>query len=248
MLSSFTNIKLVLEYDGTAYHGFQYQLQRRTIQGELESALGRLTQEPARVIGAGRTDAGVHAAGQVVNFKTRSRLSAEELKRALNALLPPDIAVREASAVPEDFHARYSAKSRAYRYTILNRESRSALLHRWAYHVEAPLNVGAMDAACQKLVGRHDLACFGGAQAPGKGTVRRVYRAGCRREGDKVLVDLEADAFLPHMVRNIVGTLIWVGRGKIDLARIEAILASRDRRQAGPAAPPQGLCLMKVSY
>ncbi len=242
------SIMLVLEYDGTRYAGFQRQSNAITVQAELESAIHRLTGEDVRVTAAGRTDAGVHAVGQVVGFTTRSRLSIVDMQRALNALLPLDIAVRDMRLVDADFHARFSAVRRTYRYTVLNTPVRSPLLRRTTCHVSAPLNVAAMHEAAQALVGQHDFAAFGGPMRRGGSTVRTVYRVTCRREGDLVLVEIEANAYLSRMVRHIVGTLLAVGRGALSTADVAAILAAKDRRRAPNAAPAQGLCLVDIGY
>jgi tRNA pseudouridine38-40 synthase len=242
------NILLVLEYDGSRYAGFQWQPNAPTVQAELETAIERLSGEQVRVTGAGRTDAGVHARGQVVSFATGSRLPANEIQRALNALLPPDIAVLEAREVAPDVHPRFSAVRRAYRYTILNTAVRSPLLRATSYHVGVLLNVDAMNEAAQALVGRHDFAAFGGPMRKGGSTVRTVYSIVCRREGDMVIVDIEANAYLSRMVRHIVGTLLAVGRGALPVVAVAEILESRDRNQAQAAAPAQGLCLMDIGY
>ena len=243
------NVMLVLEYDGTRYHGFQIQAMGvPTVQGELERALRQVTGLATRVAGAGRTDRGVHAAGQVTSFRTRSTLPAGVLQRALNAVLPSDVAVLAAVDVPPEFHARFSARSREYRYTILNRPVRSPLERYFTCHVATPLDVEAMAEAAQELVGEHDFASFAGAGEEEMSTLRRVLVADCHREDAKVFVDMVADAFLPHMVRNIVGTLLRVGMGRLSLAGFREILVARQRSQAGPTAPAHGLCLMRVNY
>lgn len=242
------NVRLTVAYDGTAYYGFQFQAGQPTIQAALEQAIRQVTQESSRVIGAGRTDTGVHAVGQVVNFRTTSALPLDELQRALNAVLPDDIAVSDIAAVPDDFHARFSARSREYRYTILNRPVADPLVRHIVYHFARPLDVALMDTACQHLVGRYDFASFGG-KTWARGTTRRtVYQASCRREGDYVMVNITADAFLAGMVRSIVGTLLPVGTGKLTPDDFWAILLAGDRRRAGAAAPARGLCLMRVNY
>lgn len=235
----------ILEYDGTDFEGFQIQKHGRTVQGELERALRRITGEKIRVIGGGRTDAGVHAAGQGAHFDTAWQRSLAELQRALNAVLPGDIAVRSLVEVGKDFSARYSAKSRAYRYTILNQAIRSPLACRYALLVPEPLDADAMDAAARCLLGKHDFGAFG-SPPRGENTVREMYRAEVKREGTWVRIDLEANAFLYRMVRRIVGTLLGVGKGVLSVAEFREVLAKQ--RRAGQAVPPQGLCLVAVRY
>ncbi|MFQ6057753.1 MAG: tRNA pseudouridine(38-40) synthase TruA [Anaerolineae bacterium] len=242
------NVKAVVEYDGTAYHGFQVQPGRRTIQGELERALASVTQEEIRVVGAGRTDAGVHALGQVISFTTGWDRPLAELQRALNAVLPRDIAVREIAEAPPGFHARYSAVSRQYRYTVLNRPVRSPLAERFAYHFATSLAVEPMAEACSHLVGRHDFASFGRAMREDGSTERTVHRAQCWREDDHVYVDIVADAFLRRMVRRIVGGLLEVGTGRLSSDEFREILLARDPSLIKTTAPPRGLCLIRVNY
>ena len=237
----------VVEYDGTDYLGFQLQAQGPTVQEEIERALAAITQKETRIIAAGRTDTGVHAQGQVIAFSTAWRHPVEELQRALNAVLPEDIAVRELRPVAEDFHPRFDAVSREYRYTILNQPLRSPLARRFAYHFPRPLDVVAMNEAAGILMGTHDFASFG--QAPqGDNTVRTVYRAQWISEEPFVYFDVVANAFLYRMVRSLVGTLLLVGTGELSSAGFEEILRSADRDKAGQAVPAHGLCLMKVNY
>jgi len=255
------NINLVLEYDGTDFVGSQLQIKGRTVQGELETAVARLTGLPteqrAKVALAGRTDTGVHAAGQVANFKTESSHSLDTFRKGLNAILPFDVAILAVDEVDEEWHARFSAKEREYCYTIFNRGSRSALNRRFAHWVGDTLDLGQMQEAAKVLVGQHDFASFAGAgwgvQSPDDevkpGTIREMFRVECCRiDQEKIEIWLAANAFLPHMVRNIVGTLLQVGTGKISLSDFEAILAAADRRKAGPTAPACGLCLVSVKY
>ncbi len=237
----------VVEYDGTDYLGFQVQAQGATIQGEMERALAAVAQEEVRVVGAGRTDAGVHAQGQVIAFSTAWRHPVEELQRALNAVLPKDIAVRELRPVARGFHPRFDAVSREYRYTIFNQPLRSPLTRRFAYHFPQPLDVAAMNEAAGSLVGSHDFASFGRAPQ-GDNTVREVYRAQWTSEEPVVYFDIVADAFLYRMVRSLVGTLLLVGTGELSSAGFEEILQSADRSKAGQAAPAHGLCLIRVNY
>jgi tRNA pseudouridine38-40 synthase len=246
------NIALRIEYDGTDFVGSQWQNNGRSVQGELEGAWEQLTQEQRRVNLAGRTDAGVHARGQVASVRTETRHDLATLERGLNAILPEDVAVLEAWEVERDFHARHSAIRRDYRYLIDNRRVASPLLRRHAVHVPQPLNVVAMNKALTALLGTHDFAAFAGGGAPEGSTVRTCYAVGCAPDemlGQPLIaVDLAANAFLRHMVRNIVGTLLRVGEGKIDPLGFAETLASRDRRRAGRTAPAHGLYLMSVSY
>lgn len=239
-------LRLVVEYDGTAYHGFQWQPQVPTVQGVLEDALARVTGQRVRVVGAGRTDAGVHALGQVVSCELTWTRDVAALARALNGVLPADVAVLEAAWAAPGFHARFSARSRVYRYVILNRAAPSPLRRRYTYHVREPLWVEGMDAAVRQLVGRRDLAVFTGPRE--RTTVRDVLRARCWREGDTVLVEVEANAFLPHMMRHLVGALIQVGRGRLAVDELGRKVATGDRQGLGPAVPPAGLYLVQVTY
>ena len=237
----------VIEYDGTDYLGFQLQARGATVQGEIERALAAVTQEQIRIIGAGRTDAGVHARGQVIAFSTAWRHPVEELQRALNAVLPEDIGVCQLRPVAEDFHPRFDAVSRDYRYTIFNQPLRSPLARRFAYHFPRPLDVAAMNEAAGTLMGSHDFASFGRAPQ-GNNTVRKVCRAQCTLEEPFVYFDIVANAFLYRMVRSLVGTLLLVGTGELSPDGFEEILRSADRSRAGQVAPARGLCLMKVNY
>ena len=246
------NILLDLEYDGTAFLGSQIQAAGRTVQGELERALRQLTQQEVRATLAGRTDAGVHAQGQRANFRTLSQLPLETIVRGLNALLPPDVAVQRAQEVAESFHARFDARLRVYRYTLYNSPIRSPLAHRVAWQVTGSLDVAAMDAGLALLVGKHDFASYAGAgEGPARVprvTVRTISTAHCWAEMPWVYVEIAADSFLRHMVRNIVGELVRLGQGITDLAGFRANWEARDRKRAGAPAPPQGLCLVRVEY
>lgn len=235
----------VIEYDGTNFAGFQIQARGRTVQGELERALQQITGEKIRVIGAGRTDSGVHALGQGAHFDTAWGQPPSVLQRALNAVLPTDIAIRALVPVPNDFSARYSAQSRTYRYTILNQPTRSPLAARYALWVAEPLDVAAMQTAARTLIGIHDVGAFG-TPPRGTNTVRAIYRAEVMRAEAFVHIELEANAFLYRMVRRIVGTLLLVGKGTLTIEQFRAVLAKRQR--AGNAVPPQGLCLIAVNY
>ncbi len=242
-------VKLTLEYDGTRYAGWQLQPNGPSIQAEIERALATLHKAPRRVTAAGRTDAGVHARGQVCSFPEASPLPVAAYVKGMNALLPEDVAVRDASIEPEGFDARRSARGKRYRYAIQNVETRAPLGRRYAWQVFRPLDVAAMRAAAAPLVGRHDFAAFQASDCESPHAVRELRRLAVVGEtrGD-VAVVAEATAFVKHMVRNVVGTLVEVGLGRRDAASMAALLASGDRTRAGPTAPPQGLCLEEVFY
>lgn len=243
------NFKLILEYDGTAYRGWQRQASDPTVQAELERAIGRMTQQTVTAIGAGRTDAGVHALGQTANVRVETRIPADALLKGLNSLLPPDIAVRACAEVPDRFHARFDARCKTYRYHILNRAARAAVGRHYAWFIHRPLDVDRMRAAARALVGRHDFKSFESTGSPRAHTLRTITAAEWQSEGEgRLRFTVTADGFLRCMVRNIVGTLVAVGLGRIDPDEVAAIIASRDRRRAGAAAPPQGLFLVRVEY
>lgn len=243
------NIRLVLEYDGSNYHGWQRQLGVLTIQEVLESRLEVMLQSRVGVRASGRTDAGVHARGQVVNFQARTRLKPEEIQRGLNSLLPPDIVVLRAEEAAESFHARFSATGKTYEYHILNRAIPSALERRYAWHVPQPLDFRPMLECLQAVLGPHDFAAFMASGSSVISTERIIRRAELdgRDDGNVKLV-FEANGFLRHMVRNLVGTIVEVGRGMRATEEFVDILASRDRRRAGMTAPAHGLFLMAVHY
>jgi tRNA pseudouridine38-40 synthase len=245
------NIALRIEYDGTDFVGSQWQNNGRSVQGELEGSWEQLTQERRRINMAGRTDAGVHARGQVANVRTETRLDLATIQRGLNAILPEDVAVHEVWEVDLEFHARHNAIRRDYRFLIDNGRVAAPLLRRHAIHIASHLNVAAMHSAVEVLLGTHDFAAFAGAGQEGS-TVRTCYRASCESvemwDQPLIAIELAANAFLRHMVRSIVGTLVLVGERKLEKEDFAAILASRDRRKAGRTAPAHGLYLMSVSY
>ena len=244
-------VRAVVAYDGTDYGGFQRQVNAPTVQAALEAALAQVTQEAITVLAAGRTDAGVHAAGQVVAFDTGWRHALSDLHRALNAVLPVDISVLEVEDAAADFHPRYDARSRCYRYSFYNAPVRWPLNRRYSLHVVVPLDVAAMQRAAQYLVGEQDFATFGRPPQKSKRngvTVRRVLMAEWSKKSARLTFDIEANAFLYRMVRSIVGTLLQVGQGRMSVDEFVAVLAACDRSLAGPTAPPHGLCLMGVKY
>ena len=241
-------IALVMEYEGTRYHGSQLQGNLPTIQGEIERALNRLTGEGRRVAFASRTDAGVHAKGQVAAFCTDSSLPLQTFVRALNHYLPQDIAVSRALGVCLDFDVRRDALSREYCYQFLNTDTRSPLLRRSAYFAPMPLDVEAMNRACRALIGTRDFAPFASSLDGGKSTVRTMYQAEVVSEGHLVTLHMAANSFLPHQVRNTVGALLRVGLGKSDVEAFHQVARSKMPGVAGPALPPHGLCLVRVNY
>jgi tRNA pseudouridine38-40 synthase len=240
--------RLTLEYEGTAYHGWQVQPGLPTVQGTLQEALARLARAPVQVMGAGRTDAGVHASGQVASFVAALRLDPPVLQRALNALLPRDIAVVAAAEAPPGFDARRDARGRTYRYSLLCRPHRAALGRDLILHIPRPLDREAMAAAASCLVGEHDFSAFRAAHCSAPSPFRRVGEARFLREGDRLHFLITADAFLQHMVRIIMGTLLQVGDGKLTPQGFQAVLESRDRARAGKTLDPRGLCLVRVLY
>jgi len=242
--------RLVLEYDGSGFHGWQVQPGgQRTVQGVLEAALRRVTGGPVRALGAGRTDAGVHAEGQVAGAWVETELAPEQLARALNGVLPRDLAVVACERAPEGFHPRYAACAKLYRYRIWNGACRSPLREARVHWVRTPLDVSAMREAAAALVGTHDFASFQAAGSDVATTVRRLARLDVTGPpGGEIAVEVEGDGFLRHMVRILVGTLLDVGLGRRDAASMPALLAGRDRTRAGRTAPARGLTLVRVEY
>jgi tRNA pseudouridine38-40 synthase len=233
-----------VSYDGTSYAGFQIQTNAPTVQGELERVLAQICAEPVRITGAGRTDTGVHATGQVIDFRTASALDGGTMERGVNALLPHDIAISALEPAGETFHSRFSATGRTYEYRIRTGPTRDPLERHREHWLPEALDVSALRDAASRLVGIHDFAAF----AAGVSGERSVRRAVWEARDEILRFEIEANAFLRGMVRGIVGTLIWAGRGKISADRFAEILRSGDRAQAGPSAPAHGLCLIRVTY
>ena len=239
--------RATVEYDGTDFAGFQIQHNARTVQGELETALARLSDGVRNAVdGAGRTDAGVHATGQVIAFDYGGRLTDAALEAALNGSLPPDVAIRDVRRAPTGFHPRHAARYRDYRYTIWN-GPRSPTRERFALGVRAPLDVVAMERAGQAFVGPHDFSAFG-AVVGGRTPVRTVHAVRVRRQGSLVTIDVRADAFLRGMVRRIVAVLLEVGHGKLNEEAVREALGARRPARNGAAAPARGLCLRRVAF
>jgi len=243
------NLKLTLEYDGTEFHGFQRQRGLRTVQGAIEERFSRVLGEPVRVIGAGRTDAGVHAAGQVVSFATSRPVPVERMAGVLNAGLPGDVKLQSCEEVERGFHARRSARSRTYRYAVVEREAPSPLLGRYALVTPGPLSVSGMTVAARPLVGRHDFRAFQASGSVTMTTERNLMRLECRREGERLWITAEADSFLYRMVRLVVAALLAVGRGELEPEALAGALATGEAPAgARKPAPACGLCLLRVLY
>jgi tRNA pseudouridine38-40 synthase len=243
-------IILIIEYNGTNYHGSQSQVNAPTVQGEIEKALKKLTGERIRIKIASRTDAGVHACGQVVAFDTKKKLPLKSFINGMNYHLPPDIAVKEASKAEANFDARRRAVSREYRYCILNSPTRSPLKEGTSYRVAGKLDIRAMNRACATLIGRHDFASFvaSAETARQKQTVRDVFKAAVTQDGEMIFFDIVANSFLPHQVRNMVGSLIKVGQDKMTVAEFKKMVAAKTPGLAEPMAPAAGLCLVRINY
>lgn len=243
------NIKLILEYDGSRYHGWQRQASLPTLQEMLENKIKMMTGETISLIASGRTDAGVHALYQVANFKTFTHLDPVTLRKGLNALLPADIFIKQAEYVPLDFNSRFSAKSKVYEYRVLNRREPDIFLRAYAWHITYALNLEKMAASLSLLIGRHDFSSFKSSGSGILNPVREIMKAEIHDLEDGLLTfTFEANGFMRHMVRNIMGTVIQTGRGKMDVHKFKEIFESRDRRKAGIKAPSEGLFLKLVKY
>ena len=242
------NIKLIIEYDGTNYGGWQKQKNNKTIQESIEKAIYKVTGEEVTLFGSSRTDAGVHARGMVANFETSSRIPEEKFREAINGKLPDDIAIINSQEVDKEFHARYCSKGKTYSYSIINRYEKVAIGKQYSYHIREVLDVEKMNEACRYFVGTHDFRAFRTAGSSVKTSIRTVSELYIENNYDELKIYITADGFLYNMVRIIVGTLIEVGKGKIEPDTIEDIILSLDRTRSGPCVPPNGLILEKVYY
>lgn len=242
------NIKLIIEYDGTNYGGWQKQNNNRTIQDEVEKAIKKITGEEVELFGSSRTDAGVHAKGMVANFKTESRIPEERYREAINTKLPDDIAIIKSEEVAEDFHSRYCSKGKKYSYHIVNRTEKVAIGKDYIYQVKENLNIDSMIKACQYFIGTHDFSAFKTSGSSVKTSIRTIYSLDINTVDDNIVISVSGDGFLYNMVRIIVGTLIEVGKGKIEVKDIPKIISEGKRENAGPCIPPNGLVLEEVYY
>lgn len=242
------NIKLIIEYDGKSFNGWQKQPTKLNIQGEIERAIGEITGEEIKLIGSGRTDAGVNALGQTANFKTNSTIPIEKIPLALNSKLKKSIVIVSAEEVDDSFHSRYNVKSKTYRYTINNSQNGSAIYRDMEYHFPIKLDVKKMKEAAKYFEGEHDFKGFKASGTSSKSSVRTIYKADVKQDGDRIYIELTGNGFLYNMVRIISGTLLNVGLGKIDVNDIPEIIDSKDRKRAGKTLPAHGLCLVKVEY
>jgi tRNA pseudouridine38-40 synthase len=241
-------IRITLEYDGSNYSGWQLQAAQDSIQARLEAVLEQIFSQKIRVHGSGRTDAGVHALGQVAAFDLPRYFAPAELKRAMNSLLPQDIAIIEAAIAKDDFDPRRAARLRVYEYRVINQDRRSAFDFRYAWLVPAPLELAAMNAAARRFIGEHDFAAFRSLGSEEKTTVRRVFVSEWSRDGKRFVYRVEAGGFMRHMVRTMVATMVAIGRGKLAPAQVTALIEARDRALVPASAPPCGLFLAEVRY
>ncbi len=242
------NIKLIIEYDGKSFNGWQKQPTKLNIQGEIEKAIGEITGEEIKLIGSGRTDAGVNALGQTANFKTNSNIPVEKFPLALNSKLKKSIVIVSAEEVDDSFHSRYNVKSKTYRYTINNSQNGSAIYRDMEYHFPIKLDTKKMKEAAKLFEGEHDFKGFKASGTSSKSSIRTIYKAEVKTDGDRIYIELTGNGFLYNMVRIISGTLLDVGIGKIDVKDIPEIIDSKDRKKAGKTLPARGLCLVKVEY
>jgi pseudouridylate synthase I len=242
------NIKLIIEFDGSNFSGWQRQSKGRTVQKEIEMAIFKATGEETMINGSSRTDAGVHAREMVANFFTNSTIPGEKFREAINTKLSHDVSIIKSEEVPEEFHARYSSKGKTYSYTIVNRYERLSLGHQYLYHCKYNLNIDEMRAACKYFLGTHDFKAFMSPGSSIKTTIRTIQELYIEQKGNRIKIFVTADGFLYNMVRIIVGTLIKIGNGKLKAEDIEGIIREGNRKRAGMCVPPNGLILEKVFY
>ncbi len=242
------NIKLTIEYDGREFNGWQKQPNKLNIQGNIEKVISDITKEEIEIIGSGRTDAGVHALGQVANFKTNSTIPIEKFAIAINSRLKKSIVIKKAEEVDERFHSRYNCKQKTYRYIINNSETGSAIYRNLEYNIKNHLDVEKMQEASKYFVGEHDFSAFKASGTSSKSSVRTIYSAKVEKEEERIIIELTGNGFLYNMVRIISGTLVEVGLGKIKPEQIPEIIQSKNRQNAGKTLPPYGLYLVEVNY
>lgn len=243
------NFKLTIEYDGSSFYGWQRQKKDITIQGEIEKALSIILNKETKIIGAGRTDAGVHAYGQVANFKSDTRLSCDNLQNSLNSLIKHPIIINDCTIVPDDFHSQYSSVSKEYHYHILNRNLPCAIGQRFQWHIKQYLDVSLMNRCCEIILGSHDFKSFENSGSPRSHTIRTIYSALVEKSGnDTITIKIIGNGFLKNMVRNLTGTMVLAGHSKISPDDFKKILDAKDRGQAGATAPAKGLFLMAINY
>lgn len=242
------NIKLTIEYDGKDFNGWQKQPNKLNIQGNIEKVISEITKEEIELIGSGRTDAGVHAIGQVANFKTNSNIPIEKFAIAINSRLKKSIIIKKAEEVPERFHSRYNCKKKTYRYIINNSDMGSAIYRNLEYNIKMPLDLENMKKASKYFEGEHDFSAFKASGTSSKSSVRTIYSADVKKENERIIIELTGNGFLYNMVRIISGTLVEVGLGKIRPEEIEDIIDSKNRQMAGKTLPPYGLYLVEVNY
>ncbi|MCP3899024.1 MAG: tRNA pseudouridine(38-40) synthase TruA [Desulfobacteraceae bacterium] len=248
-----TNFKIIIEYDGKNYSGWQIQKEQITVQSELENALSIILNQKIKIFGSGRTDAGVHAYGQVANFIANTELSCKAIKNGVNSIIKGAIVIRRCDIVREDFHARHDAISKEYHYHILNRDDPCAIKKDYVWHVKKKLDLKPMKKCCKTILGKHDFKSFEGAGSPKFTTIREIFSADFfiasdDNDTDNIIFKISANGFLKFMVRNIIGTIVLAGLLKIDAQQFTNILSAKNRNAAGPTAPPHGLFLMNVKY
>jgi len=244
-----STFKLIIEYDGSTFSGWQKQPDRRTIQGEIEKALSYMLNQPLKITGSGRTDAGVHAWAQVASFKAKTRLLPDQIKKGLNSIIKSPIVIHDCTIVPDDFHAQYSAVSKEYHYCILNREDPCAIKQAYVWHIRPALDIRIMNECCSMIIGTFDFKSFENRGSPKNSTIREVFYSHVENiKKDHLVFKICASGFLKYMVRNLVSTIVLAGLGKISVNEFEMILKAKDRTKAGATAPAHGLFLKQVNY